>query len=251
MSPPSRPKPVFRGVPSSPGYAVSDRGRVFSCLRGTWKLLKPGLGWLGGRKKRLLVTTFRDGKKTPMRVDRLVAEAFHGPCPPGLCVIHRDGNHKNCAAANLYYGTHAEANKAAGKRRRGSNHHLVKLTAAIVVQIRQTVHSFVEAGEPIQWKAIAEASGTSYQNAQAIAKGRSWPDVDAGVPLWKGPGVRPVFAVGDGRKRAAKLTLAECKQIQERAAAFEPLRLIHASFPQVCYETVYAIATGRHKREGL
>lgn len=42
------------------------------------------------------------------RVHRLVAAAFHGPCPEGLEVRHLDGVRTNNVPTNLAYGTHAE-----------------------------------------------------------------------------------------------------------------------------------------------
>lgn len=42
------------------------------------------------------------------RVHRLVAAAFHGPCPDGMEVRHLDGVRTNNTPSNLAYGTHLE-----------------------------------------------------------------------------------------------------------------------------------------------
>ena len=41
-------------------------------------------------------------------VHALVALAFHGPCPEGLEVCHRNGDKLDFRPENLYYGTHQE-----------------------------------------------------------------------------------------------------------------------------------------------
>ncbi len=57
-----------------------------------------------GTYKRVMV---RDAPKPQrsMRLHVLVAEAFHGPRPPGQCALHRDDNKMNNTAENIYWGT--------------------------------------------------------------------------------------------------------------------------------------------------
>ena len=43
-----------------------------------------------------------------MRVHILVAEAFHGPRPLGLCALHRDDVKTNNHASNIYWGTRTQ-----------------------------------------------------------------------------------------------------------------------------------------------
>lgn len=76
-----------------PGYQVSNLGQVMG-PKGLRKLSPDSEGYLS-------VTLRQRGR----RVHKLVAEAFLGPCPEGLQVRHKDGNHLNPALENLEYGT--------------------------------------------------------------------------------------------------------------------------------------------------
>lgn len=79
-------------------YLVSTLGR----LKGpSGRILKIDLSDRQRPKVRMRTA---DGPPRTVRVGKLVATAFLGPCPPGLSVIHRDLNCSNCAAANLAYG---------------------------------------------------------------------------------------------------------------------------------------------------
>ena len=92
-------------------YEVSDLGRVRSVPHMTVKGLRGGrilspcrvakLGYLS-------VGLSVNGVVRYSSVHRLVAAAFHGPCPDGQEVRHLDGDPANNAAANLRYGTKSE-----------------------------------------------------------------------------------------------------------------------------------------------
>ena len=59
----------------------------------------------------LYLTLFHDQLKDRGRsfyLHRLVCEAFHGPPPDGMEVLHRDGNKLNCREDNLRWGTRLE-----------------------------------------------------------------------------------------------------------------------------------------------
>ena len=92
-------KPVvgFEGL-----YDVSSEGRVRSYRREPApKLLKPGIASNGYPSVVL-------GRGNTRMVHRLVAEAFHGLCPLGCEVRHRDGDRTNPRADNLRWGTRSE-----------------------------------------------------------------------------------------------------------------------------------------------
>lgn len=57
-------------------------------------------------------------------VHRLVCAAFHGPQPPGLEVLHGDGEKGNCAENNLRWGTRVDnaADRRAHMAQRGLNY---------------------------------------------------------------------------------------------------------------------------------
>jgi hypothetical protein len=93
-----RPAPGYEGL-----YEVSSKGLIWSLYRHI--VLKQSLGTNG----RLHVGLYKDGKRTTVWVAQLVAEAFHGKCPPGQEVRHwPDRNPFNNAANNLVYGTRSQ-----------------------------------------------------------------------------------------------------------------------------------------------
>lgn len=85
----------LRECPSYPGRQVTADGRVWSTLRCTW--IRPYMS--GG----YLATKYRG---RTVGVHQLVADAFHGPCPPGYEVNHLDLDKQHNAADNLEYLTH-------------------------------------------------------------------------------------------------------------------------------------------------
>lgn len=90
-----RPVVSFEGF-----YEVSSLGRVWSWHgRGRYLSLRRS----GAYKN---VSLQRQGERpVTAYIHRLVAEAFHGPCPEGQVVRHEDGNAENNSADNLEYGT--------------------------------------------------------------------------------------------------------------------------------------------------
>lgn len=107
---PNKPE-EWRPVKNFPWYEVSNYGRVVSYIIRNqnhflvadvpqrfmkWSILSNGYPsvHLGGSEK--------SGTKL---IHRLVAEAFLGPCPPGMQVCHYDGNRTNPFIGNLRYDT--------------------------------------------------------------------------------------------------------------------------------------------------
>lgn len=109
---------TWASIPRYAGlYEASEDGRIRSTsrtylrsdgrtgrLRG--RILRPGAGTHGY----LIVSLYRGGRNTKHteQVHVLVAEAFHGPRPDGLDVMHLDADRANNAATNLRYGTRSE-----------------------------------------------------------------------------------------------------------------------------------------------
>lgn len=88
------------------GYAVDSLGHVYSTKYGRERAIKL---WENGVSKHLILTMMRDKRKVRMLVHRIVAMAFLGAAPPGKPnVLHRDGNPKNNAVGNLYYGDQSD-----------------------------------------------------------------------------------------------------------------------------------------------
>jgi hypothetical protein len=110
---------IWRAVPGYEGlYEVSNLGRVQSLDRrielggngygGSY--VKPGriLRHLINTHGRHQVTLCRDGRQRLYLVHRVVAQAFIGHCPDGLCVLHWDDDPDHNHLSNLRYGTLSE-----------------------------------------------------------------------------------------------------------------------------------------------
>ncbi len=106
-------------IPRSPGYQVSDLGRVRSVDRVVktsngsrsykGKLLRPAVSTLCGHLS--LPLGRRNGKTSPGRcVHELVALTFIGPRPKGYDTRHLDGDTSNNKSSNLKYGTRGQNN---------------------------------------------------------------------------------------------------------------------------------------------
>jgi hypothetical protein len=95
-----RPVVGFEGV-----YSISDRGRL---RRDTATLAWPPGKILKGFNRGKWYTAYQltvDGKEVHRLAHRLVAEAFIGPCPPGMQCNHKDGDKANNVPSNLEWVT--------------------------------------------------------------------------------------------------------------------------------------------------
>jgi hypothetical protein len=127
-------------------YEVSDRGRVRSLSRMVPNIKGTGMHLYRGRlltpwkaEYYLKVGLSGGGKVTVRRVHVLVMEAFAGPRPDGMDVLHGPGGKLDNRLENLSNGTRAE--NMADRHRDGTaplgeRHHHAKLTADIVRQCR-------------------------------------------------------------------------------------------------------------------
>jgi hypothetical protein len=105
-------------------YEISSEGRVRSIPRlvpgGTkGRVLKQRMG--SGSLRHPYVTLSRNGKPTTKRIHHMVAEAFIGPRPSGLDVLHWDDVPTNNRLSNLRYGDPSE--NAYDCIRNGNNHY--------------------------------------------------------------------------------------------------------------------------------
>lgn len=164
-------------------YEVSDLGRVRSLDRGIvvemWygttvrhypgRILKPnvGIGTRGYPK----VGLSRNSEHTGRLVHQLVMEAFCGPCPPGMEVLHGPGGKLDARLSNLRYGTRSENIRDRtrdGQDNRGERCGRAKLTQAAVADIRLRVAS----GET--QRSVAKGHGVHFATVNAIIMGRNW-----------------------------------------------------------------------------
>ena len=135
---------AFRLISGWPVYAISDDGRVWSCLvnrhqiiGSKWRELKAAKSNDAGHRT---VTLCHDGRRKNHLVHRMVLEAFIGPCPEGMEACHfPDRDPMNCAINNLRWDTkkgNARDRKLHGTECRGESKSNVKLTDEKVREIR-------------------------------------------------------------------------------------------------------------------
>lgn len=144
------------------GYTVTLDGDVLSWWNGKRRLIP----WLAYGYP--TVSLRRGGKTKRITIHRIVAEAFLGPCPPGLEVCHLDGNRSNNVASNLRYDT--RKNNLAdrenhGTSQRGERNPSAKLTDEQAEDIRRRR----KAGERLA--SIAERYGVRESTISRIANG--------------------------------------------------------------------------------
>lgn len=177
----------WRPVVGFPAYEVSSHGRVRGLINSNRNLrkeplvLSPSSNERGYRRLCLR----RDNAKVNKFVQRLVLEAFAGPCPPGMEARHfPDPSPGNNAVWNLSWGTKSQnmedqrvhGTLNAGDRHyarsrphllvRGSRHGCAKLDEPRVSYIRGSEKSDAE---------LARELGVHRQTVKKARIGVSWP----------------------------------------------------------------------------
>ena len=166
---------LFRPINEYPGYRVSINGGIQSSwtrrgglcsIGGSWRPLQPieRHGYL------TVNLTLGGGKKTALRIHRLVLEAFVGPCSEGMVCCHNDGNPSNNRLENLRFDTHKGNSDDAvrhGTKARGTALKS-KLSEADVIEIRRL------RAEGHTMRSLAERFCVSESNVKAILRGLSW-----------------------------------------------------------------------------
>jgi hypothetical protein len=93
--------------------------------------------------------------------------AFVGPCPDGMCVLHRVSDRANCALSNLHYGTQSENILQAFGEGSMSNESKRKLTRKQAVFIRLS---------PLSARKLAEMFGVAPQSIDMLRAGKTYKD---------------------------------------------------------------------------
>ena len=174
-------------------------------------------------------------------VHRLVAEAFLGPSPEGLCVNHKDGNKQNNRADNLEYATIAENNLHA--QRLGLTRHACgttngrsKLTDEAVTSIRR------ELTEGIRPPEIARRFQVSTSTIRAIRSGKTWRHLPDPGPVSTPP---PLIQPAQGSQRLpAKLTEEDVRLIRALRESGIPVIDVRRQF-HIGDTTVWSITARR------
>lgn len=156
-------------------YEVSDQGQVRSyrrpgqhrdVLRPTPRILKQ----YGERYLHVEIIN-EDGAFKQPYVHQLVALVFHGACPAGLVVNHKDGDRANNAAVNLEYVTppqNVEHARLTGLCPRGMNNGGAKLSDDEVREIRQ------KHARGSGYGTIAKEYGLGKSTVYGIVKRKQW-----------------------------------------------------------------------------
>ena len=150
----------------NPRYAVSDRGGAYRIKRdGTLRRLRP---WIDGRGCPCVTLGRGPGRKpVPVKVARLVAEAFLGDPPPGRpLVLHYDDDRRNNCVDNLRWGDHSDNFWDAVRNGRRQ----FKYSDQDVDRVRELAAAGWNAA------AIADFTGVSRRHVYQLLSGQSRPD---------------------------------------------------------------------------
>ena len=132
----------LRSIPGFDGYLADSDGHIWSTRRGRWgtgpKMLQLAESFCKNGYSRVNVNNGK--KKCSQLTGKLVALAFHGPCPEGLEVSHQDNDPSNNRPSNLLYETHLDNMRRqvdAGTRIYSIHHTNCPLTKQQVKAIRE------------------------------------------------------------------------------------------------------------------
>ena len=159
-------------------YEVSNEGqvrtvaRMVPCGLGRFRAVKSKVLKLNSTGKGYLAAGIRDKsyKRCGLMVHQMVAEAFIGPCPNGMQVLHGVNGITDNSLSNLSYGTpkeNAADRLRDGTETRGARNGMTKLREDVVLEIRE--HS------PVTPKAaLASLYGVSPTTIRDIISRRTW-----------------------------------------------------------------------------
>ena len=144
----------MRRVNGFPGYWIDRKGRVFHRKGNVGKRLRPI--YVKGRPR---VNLFRDGKRCPRYVGRLVCEIYHGKAPGTMVATPRNGLPHDTRVSNMRWET----------RGRVAWDRSEKMNLELANRIRQEM---MRSGVPPPF--VAEKLGISRSHAWRIAKSKRW-----------------------------------------------------------------------------
>lgn len=185
----------LRPIPGFIGYAAGSDGNIYSFWRrgglpgrkrghsGRFVSRTPqGLAGCITSRGRVLVGGRRVGENYKRFLSyRLIASAFHGPCPEGMECSHINGNTLDNRPRNLAWETHA-----ANERRKvehdslycGENHHRARLREVDVESIRALGRRFPVGSRPAGFvRNLASSYGVGKTTIYKILGGHIWKSV--------------------------------------------------------------------------
>lgn len=184
MALPPVPASNIRHCPGLPGYAVSDRGDVWSCRAtgrpyrnqrrrpwGRWRQLHPSPHYPTSRY--LAVGVHDGGIQRAYLVHRLVLLAFVGPCPRGRHACHNNGRGSDNRLSNLRWDT--PASNMADRNRHGTYCGSATWNARLTEPQVRTIRRRYNGGRSgISQKSLARQFGVCQTSIGFIVRGRSW-----------------------------------------------------------------------------
>lgn len=247
---------IWKPIPGSDGYEVSNMGNVRSWLRpgygenrimNTPHLLKPT-----GRGTRRNYLAVGIGGNKQAYIAHLVLQAFVGPRPDGMEACHNDGDTSNNRLDNLRWDTHLgnESDKVRHNTRlAGERVKTHKITESDVVTIREM------SMRGVSRKKIAAKFCVRESTINRITSGKRWASAPGPIhtpdnpykrkePIYNYLAEHPELSVGERNGRAI-LTEDDVREIRRLISAGKTQKEIAAHFG-VKKATVSAIATGRN-----
>lgn len=210
----------WAAIPGFAGLEASTLGRIRSFSRPDraaglpYKVRKLSAGTLG------YLTTGYNGKT--YNVHCLVALAFFGPKPAGMCVLHANDVRDDNRVSNLRYGTYADNYRdsvANGGRYKGPNPRMFGNRSSLTAANVRTIRRQLAAG--MTPRQIASAHGVSPQAIRSIRAGKafSWvADTAAATQL-------NIDAAALARA-TARVTLAKARLSQHSAPKAAPVSIV-------------------------
>lgn len=166
---------MIRPIPNWAGYFASDEGDIYSDTgwRGSG-LRKMQAHPKGTSSTYLQVRLTKAGRRRSVAVHRLVAAAFHGPCPEGYQCRHLDGDPLNNRPDNLRWGTPAE--NYADRAKHGRHFGPKFISNAILDEDKvRKIRRKYEAGA--KQADLAREFGTTQGNISAVVRREHWAHV--------------------------------------------------------------------------
>lgn len=159
----------LKEVAWAPGYFAGSDGNLYYTHRWSKKVLPLSPSRNSGRYFK--GTLYVDGRPVFVDWHVVIAEAFHGTCPSGQEVRHRDGDSHNNVPQNLLYGNRKQNmadKKIHGTDTSGERHPMAKLTWEVVAEIRATPNTRGSG------KALASRFGVNRSTISMIRHNRQW-----------------------------------------------------------------------------
>lgn len=158
---------MWKRISNYEDYDVNENGEVRSRKQGRTKVLTPV--FVNGYPKVLL---YKEGQRKQVYIHRLVWEAFNGPIPVGMCVLHGDGNDRaNASLEYLRLGSHKENMEDKvrdGSSTKGETNANSRLTGIEVKSIKQMLR------DKVSIRKVAKLFEVGSSTICHIKNGRTW-----------------------------------------------------------------------------